>query len=320
MKKIIAILTLVSILLLVAGCEGNTSTTSKGGYIGGNQGLIIQYALDSPPAKVLDADQETFSIALQLTNKGEYDIKAGEVIATLTGINYITYGITDSTLKNVAQIEKVKKTAEGIVLDGGVSTDISYTAGYKEDLPVDQSETIVTNVCYRYQTEATTAMCLRKEVTGKGETSDSCKVGDALIAGNSGAPIQITQMTESIAGKNQVSLTMKIENVGTGVAYTPEGLLEGKCSETGTKLKDYKNKVQVQVSFPTLPSAAVSCGKFKGTSSGTLDLVGGKTTTLSCTIDTTNLQETTFTSSPKVLVDYMYKESINQAIQIQNVL
>lgn len=320
MKKVLMILGIFSVLLLLTGCgEEGPAVSTGGGYIGGTGGLLIEYIQDAPPEKVLDAAQESFAINLQLTNQGEYTIKAGEVLATLSGVNLATYDIAEPTLRNLAQIEAVRDLSDGTRLDGGISTDLSYTAEYQTDLPVDQEQTLITNVCYAYQTKATTQMCLRQEVTGRGEDSDVCKIGNPLTAGNSGGPIQITQITESRISKNAISVTMTVENLGVGKVYAPQAIEEPKCSETGTNLKEMKDTVYLSLSFPGLPGTPVSRGKFQGNSEGLLRVVNGRGQ-LSCTVDTSNLQETTFTEEPSIVVDYVYREDISTPILIQNVL
>lgn len=320
MKKIITIVALLAVLLFIPGCGEETQSQYSGGYIGGTDGLSMNYATNSPPAKVLDNQQESFSIIVELENLGEYTVQAGEVIATLTGINYDSYAITEPVLTNFAAIEEVSTTSAGEKIDGGVSADIAYEATFMSDLPVDQDQSIVTNICYRYKTEATSSLCLRNDVTGRGEDSDVCAVTDELTAANSGGPIQVTGMNENRAGKNTILLNLKIENSGSGNVYAPEGLGVGICSETGTDLKDYKNKVHVMLKLDdTFQEGIISCGKFMGTDSGYVNMVGGESSTLSCTIDTSTMAAATFNSPVYVFLDYMYKESITQGITIQNV-
>jgi len=66
-----------------------------------------------------------------------------------------------------------------------------------------------------------------------------------------------------------------------------------KEEQAAEKSPAYKNKVHVALDSGT-NSAPINCGKFSGTSTGNLGLVGGSSATLTCTIDTSQVAENTF--------------------------
>lgn len=325
MKSIyISALLLLGVFLMAASCGSETTTqTTSTGYIGGISGLSIAYATDMPPAKVMDNNQETFAIGLDLENKGEYRIQPNEVIATVTGIDTNAFGLETDTMKNAGGFEPVTRQMVGssaTVLSGTRSFDIAFNALYKKELPADLPFNIVTNVCYRYQTKATAQMFLRKDVIKKGDPKDVCNIGDPLTASNSGGPLQVTSMTEQKGGgANKLSLVIEIANKGTGVVYlAPDALSVAKCSETGTNLKNLKDKLRVSVSFEgNKPS--VSCGTFKGANSGVVPMIGGKTARVMCEVDTSMLQDTTYTDIPNIVLDYVYKDSVSQQVIVQHI-
>ena len=312
---------IVLALFMLTACGEETSTsTNQGGYIGGTDGLTIGFSAEAPPESVLDNNQEVFDINLEITNEGEHNVQAGEVMVTLTGINPVAYNVATPTQRNLVMIGAKTTAADGTILEGDVSTDINYLASYQNDLPVDQPETIVADVCYRYQTSAVSDVCLRRDVTAKGEVSDVCEVKGSLSVSNSAGPMQITQMTQNIAGKNEVLVTIKLESSGEGIIYAPEAILEPRCSETGTQLKAYKNKVHVLVESGT-PNAPVKCPKFSDTNSGYVNIVSGTGAgSLTCVIDTSQVSENTFPTKAAVTLGYVYRDSISQEILIQNVL
>jgi hypothetical protein len=323
MKKVyISGMLLFAILLVAASCGSNTKTTTSTGYIGGTDGLSVAYSTDMPPAKIMDNDQETFSIGLDLENKGEYRIQTNEIIATVTGIDLNAFGIASDTIKNSGTLEPKTKKRVGDkeeVMSGTRSFDIVFNAGYKKDLPADLPFNIVTNVCYRYQTKATAPVCLRKDVIKKGDEKDVCKIGDLLTASNSGAPLQVTSITEQKGGgANKISLIIEIENKGKGVAYlSPDALSASKCSETGTDMKSLRDKIRVSVSFEG-NKPAVSCSTLKGANTGVVPLIGGKTARVMCELDTSMLQDTTYTDIPNIVIDYVYKDSVSQQVIVQD--
>lgn len=317
-KKILFILVLSLVLLITTGCGEDDITTSSYGYIGGTDGLVSEYAEYTPPEEVLDNSQEPFMIGLYLDNQGETDIQANNIMATLTGIDLAAFGITTDTMRSLVPLEGKKKAQDGTTLEGGKSTEVAFEATYLNDIPVDQTATLVTNVCYKYTTKATTALCLRKDITKKGEDSDPCIIGDPIESGNSGGPIQVVSMVETKGGANAISFRFDIENVGTGEVFAPIAINEPKCSKFGTNMDTYKNRAVVTVQFPgkTIP---INCGALKNTNSGVVTMVSGKKATVNCKIDTSGMQETTFTMSPEVIISYMYKDSITKDITIKNV-
>jgi len=323
MKKIyISAFLLLGVFLMAASCGSDTPTTTSTGYIGGTTGLSLAYATDMPPAKVMDNNQETFAIGLDLENKGEYRIQPGEVMATVTGIDVNAFGLASDTMKNAGGLEPVTRKRVNnadTVLSGTRSFDIAFNAIYKKELPADWPFSVITNVCYRYQNKATAQMCLRKDVIKKGDPKDVCNIGDALTALNSGGPLQVTSISEQRGGgANKLSLILEISNAGTGVVYAPEAIQAAKCSETGTNLKELKDKLKVTVSFDgNKPS--VSCGTFKGANTGIVPLIGGKTARVMCEVDTSMLQDTTYTDMPNIVLDYVYKDSVSQQVIVQHI-
>jgi hypothetical protein len=317
-NKIILTVLLAAVLLFATGCGEEGITVPDSGYIGGTEGIVIEYGQDTPPAEVIDDGQEAFIVGLVIENVGEHYVAEGEVMTTLTGIDLDAYSIFEDTLVNLAPLEGIRRASDGSVLEGGIASEMVYEASYINDIPVDQTAMLVSNVCYKYQTKATTALCLRKEVTSRGEETDPCVIGDAITAGNSGGPIQVSSMTEGRGGKNSVTMSMTIENFGNGDVFLPEAINEAKCSTHGTNLNDYKNKVQVTVDFPgkTVP---ISCGGLGGSNTGTVTMVAGSRAIITCKIDTSSMQETTFTMNPNVELDYMYKEAVSTDITILNI-
>jgi len=225
-------------------------------------------------------------------------------------------------MKNLGIIRGLSKVRMGDsdqVLSGDKSYDISFNAKYMQDLPADIPFNLVTNVCYRYQTKATTSLCLRRDVIKKGDALDVCTIGEPITASNSGAPLQIVSMVENAISQNKVRLLIEIQNMGTGVAYlAPEALDAAKCSETGTDMKELRDKIRVTVGFID-GNPSVSCGTFGGSNTGIVQLISGQKSRVTCELDTSNLQETTFTKNPNVVVDYVYKDSVSQEMIVQNI-
>ena len=79
--------------------------------------------------------------------------------------------------------------------------------------------------------------------------------------------------------------------------------------------RDYANKAYVVVNFAS-GDIPITCPKLSNSNSGEVKLIEGKTT-ITCNIDTTNVQSTAFEKPLSIAIDYAYKDSIIQAITIE---
>ncbi len=300
------------LLLAFASCTtGKKNDQTKTGFIGGQNGITTTLDIASGKLnEVLDNDLEDFQINLNVENKGEYPIKENDILATITGVDYRSFSLTNPSLKNVEALDKIRQE-QGKILPGG-QTVLSFPANFADDLPVDQSYDLGVNVCYKYQTGATANMCLRKEATKRGEATDKCKIDETKAVGSSAAPLQVTSLSQRPTGKNEISFTLTIENVGKGDVYLPTFVQNTQCLEK----QDMKNKFDVAVSFPS-NRPAITCSALKGLNHGTLQLIQGKIT-MTCKMDTSQEQETTFTRSPSIQLDYTYKDIVSKKITVKN--
>ena len=309
LNKIIIIVLIISILF-VLGCAPKQKG-SVTGYIGGVNGLKASFADSEPPEKVLDANNEQFRITVVLRNEGERDIAPGGVKTTVTGINPVSFQIKDSTQKNENDITGSKREQDKLVPGG--QDEISYSASYKDDEPTDVPFNIGVNVCYKYGTDAVANLCLRKQASARSSEKDVCQIYADKTISNSGAPVQITALSERPAGLNKVKVIFNIENKGKGIVYSKDAFASNPCIPE--KEKDRENMINVRVS--TNADAAIKCGKLEDRGEGAVRLVEGKTI-VTCDLDTSRLAETTFENPLKITLDYMYKEDLNKQVIVQN--
>lgn len=310
-KKEFVVIFLAVVLLALAGCDRQPQTVTSG-FIGGTNGIATSLSIESVQAnEVLDAGLENFNINIQLDNLGEYPVKQNEILATITGVDYRSFSLNPASQKNIEPVNKIR-VDQGQQLEGG-TVILSYPAQFVDDLPVDQVYDIGANVCYRYQTGATSSLCLRKDATRRGEPNDKCNVDDQLVVGSSAGPVQVTSITQRPTGSNEITFTLTFQNSGTGDVYLPNFV--STSSECLDK-PDAKNRFEVSISFPQ-NRPPVSCPALNDGNSGTLQLIDGKTT-LSCKVDTSAEQTTTFTRSPNIRVDYVYKDTVSTQLTVKN--
>ncbi|MDO8628384.1 MAG: hypothetical protein Q7R56_01360, partial [Nanoarchaeota archaeon] len=127
----------------------------------------------------------------------------------------------------------------------------------------------------------------------------------------SGAPIQIIHVRQRPNGSNQIRLTFDITNAGVGAVYKPNSFTQA-C--TGNE--DNKELVEIEIKSTSGQNYPVSCTKINS-NKGSYKLVNG-IKTVSCDIDTKNLQESSYTDFILITARYMYRDSVDLPITIEN--
>lgn len=315
-KSSFTIFLVIASLLLLTACNNTKSTTSTSGFIGGTDGLVASFVENEPPAKVFDANTNPFRISLMLENKGEYNVQPSQVLTTIDSIDYSAFQISNPNQKNPSRIAGTTRDTSGKALAGDKTTDISYEASYKNPVPAPQPFTIGMNICYQYQTQSITKTCLRKDVTSRPSPRDVCKIEDARLVSGSGAPIQVTSISERPSGRNQIALVVEVTNKGPGEVYDPSFLNKGTCVTDPSPT--VQNRVKAKIYFPD-GAPSIKCTQFNNGNEGTLRLVQ-ETQRFDCIVDTTNLQTTTFEKAVTIQLDYVYKDYISQQVIVDKSL
>jgi len=322
MKKIYVLFSLFVLLLFIGGCKTTGETKLMKAFVGGSKGLDISFVEGEPPEKVADFNSEQFRITLLLKNEGELGIEDNNVRVTLSGIGQNQFGMTEEfgmteglTKTNTNFISGTEKRREEI-LDGG-EDEITYTAIYMPDLKQDFTPTITANVCYVYGTRTLTNLCLRKDIARK-EREGECVVDEYKTIENSGAPIQVTSLSEMKGGTNTVRVIFNIENVGSGTVYEKGTFSSGDCSESNDN-RDKENKLNVEIKpIGGVDIANCECARLGGGSKGVVKLnIEGKAV-ITCVASTAGLQSTAFEAPLNINLDYDYKERISRKITVEN--
>lgn len=307
--RVFAILLVLILVSGVKGCEKG-GKISTGAYVGGTDGLAVSFVADEPPAKVLDNNQDPFSITLSIENNGEYDIPKGGVIASISGIPKTDFSMASLDAKSTNVIEGKHRVGEEVV--EGVTDELRFVeARYKYDLNANLLQNMRVDVCYLYQTEGLAKLCLKKNPAVRDE-EDICRVNnEAADLESSSAPVKITNLRERSAGESEVLIMFDVENVGAGSVYPPNAFTE-KCSGQD------KNKDRLSISVKSVAgNIQVKCATLGEKSSGEIRLVNNKKT-VSCKASTSNLQETAFESPFSIELKYFYKVSLYKEILIEN--
>ncbi len=313
-KSLIFIFVISLLLISLTGCDKNKQKTPTTGFIGGNQGLISSITVESTSGnnKVFDSGVDPFKIQVKLENKGEDEVTENEALITLDGINFNAFQIADPTKRNTLPLAGLRREAGKTTTPS--QTIVQYEATYKPDEDADRTISIAANTCYKYTTTSRVKnLCLRKRITGP-TSSDKCKVDETKTAENSGAPFRIKTFSERPAGENKINVWIEAENEGKGTLYSKDFLSKGKCIDS----EDDKNKVYVKVDLTEFQNSAglISCSGLTN-NEGFVNVIQNKIQ-ISCNIDTTSFQDTTFETPIRIALDYVYKDSVSASLTIKS--
>lgn len=310
MKFTYVLIPILILALLFTGCATTETTTPRKltDYVGGSDGVSIEFEDEAPPDQVFDNGEEDFFIALKISNEGEYTIEEGGIIASLSGINKNDFSLSSLHKKSNFDLDREYEDRTG-----GIDTIDFGDAKYKVDLSSDFSTKIIADLCYEYRTVAAASICL-KEDTRQHKTADACLINNEDITfENSGAPIQITDVDETSSGINRIKLDFTIENKKDGSFYKP-GTFKDKCIP-GDVMKE-ENYVYVEVTDPS-NRLSFKCSALGDDNKGEVRLYDGKKQ-ISCTLNTKGIQETAYEQLIDITVDYFYRGAVEKAITIKN--
>ncbi len=218
MKKVILALVLIVLLMFLTGCKKDEEDTTITGraFVGGTNGLEISYLSSLPPAEVFDIDNP-FSISVKVENKGETDVERNNIKVSVTGINPSDFGVSAAALTKTSDdsLEGVKIDGAGNVVSGDYTTidfpEMNYFAEVSGSVPF----TIRANLCYEYGTRAQGRLCVRKDLRGVTGETGICDPDRQVPAENSGAPVQITNIRQNVAGSDKIDFFFTIRKMGS---------------------------------------------------------------------------------------------------------
>lgn len=321
MRKAIILISIVAIMLALAGCGGNNEQAGAVGskFVGGTAGLSLSFATGSIPDKVLDQNQP-FGISVVLTNKGDYTIEQGaDATVKITGIDPADFGVSasDMTQDAPSQIRGAQKDAEGKAVQGEtVSLDFPASGSsftHQKAIAGSVTYNVRADVCYKYGTVVNTKLCVLEDILGtKGSKGKLCSINEDKVVDNSGAPVQVSVFRESVSSANKVAFVMTIKHVGTGTVHEQSS----ECS------KDFQKKDKVHVKIDTGLSDGISCsGLASGTASGSVyegdaQLLNGERE-IRCTQTVNN--PTDLEKLVRVDLTYDYDQYIEKKLEVQHV-
>jgi len=286
---------IIVLMVFSFGCAG-TSTKDKNPFIGGTNGILINFIESAPPAEVFDGGEFPFDTIIRLTNDGEYTVPKEKVWLWLIGIDPAEFGLPSGALfkQPVEELIKVGRDSSGNKIPSTPTEIIFNGFNYYGHLTGDVSYNIIASLCYNYETTANAKICVKSNLLDSSETV--CKLNEKKTVYSSGAPIQVTSFTESVSGKDKINFEFTIEQKGNGVVFKKDVICADK----------FANRNKVLVTVNTGMPGAISCTGLDSGSFGTVVLYTGKRT-IGCTqtVDTANQNSYEKQVSINLAYDYM---------------
>jgi len=294
---------LILSFVLLIGCEEDSSPAGPSPYIGGSQGLIVEFE----PMGVEEGglytifEDESFPIQLLVKNKGEYDLKAGEATVNIYGIQLQEYsGVSSGVLSNTAKIEKVSELND----EGGEEIiNFGQEAKYNREVPgTFYDVNVFASFTYKYETYASVQkVCFKENL----RDDRVCDIEETKKLYSSGGPIQVESVRERPAGAGLIQLEFEVENNGGGKSTIP-----------GQEFSTQYN----QIAYVLEPAAERD--KWTCTSSGRENqarLVDGKGT-IKCRLRIPLEDEVLYTKQIGLTLSYQYRDIIQETVRIKKVI
>ena len=292
----------LSLLLILSGCK-QTDTEKKGTFLGGIEGVSINFVNLAPPSQFSQNDSVKFKVLLK--NKGEAKVATGNAKARIFGVELSNFGLTPQYRGTLGPLE-----AQGEFTAEGGEQEIDF-GNIKYKLPIINSEdfTLRARLCYPYQTKASVDVCVKSSISQESGEQICDTTGEKITSGSvSGAPVQITSITEQTRGADQIRFDITIQNKGKGEVYP----VTSRCEDLDDEIKrvEQKNKVNVKVNSPIGVVCSFRSGEPSAEGIITLDATGKDV--LSCW---KNVEET-IVDKLSLTLSYVYRDQATKQVTI----
>ena len=316
MKHNIILYVLLVTVLLIAGCDSNQSNT--GGlnpFIGGSKAINMDFVANSPPPEINNLNFG-FSIAVRLENVGESDIRDG--FLEVRGISPQEFGVNREQLRqDIPEIRGARKISDGSVSRGSAEVvsfdDLSYNQQLTGNLRIDRLQV---RACYDYQTRVSTLLCIKEGNIDGMKDNEICRVDSNKRVSNSGAPIHVTQVTQSSRGDRGIQISFEISHVGSSSnRWFPKG--DDMCDDRINNQDMYKVGVTVHPIINGQYAASCTSGNFNSGNTGVVTLHSGQPTRVVCRFDIGD-QMADFETPLSIELDYRYMQSVETSLVIRD--
>src|SRR3989344_5097334 len=204
--KILKVIILLLFTFFLLGCTSTSSDRREADTFTGIEVLNVEFGKNAPPLKVFE--QSTFPVLLKIRNNGAQSITNNKGVLTIgrekdyiptlafEGNSRITI-ISDQKKDNQITFNLDGKT----ILNSKGDELIVYfdaTTGKLEPQSEQKNSVMTANLCYPYQTNLSTTICIDPDIIGIRSSPKVCQVKDLAFGSGQGAPIAITRVEEQM--------------------------------------------------------------------------------------------------------------------------
>ena len=292
----------ICILLLVSSCAKKsgaaTGSAPRTPFIGDTSGVVINFEKDSPPPEVTDDSSFGFRAIVNLKNQGEFTIPRDHIKVNLIGFDPADFGHSFEDLRDVTpddNLQSKKRDAEGNLIDGTTTFAQFPKSGsdfVPSKFPGNTPFTFRADVCYNYQTEAISKICVLKDMINVRDDS-ICRPTQSKTVYSSSGPVQITNLRESVIGRDKLAFNFDVVlNSNVDIFWTKDKIVpttfDDGCPRDPRFRRERENQVGVIINeIPIDPIFSnLKCGGLDDGGTGVIRMISGKRT-VTCTVDVT---------------------------------
>ena len=307
---------ILSIMAVFVFSACNQQQQQGGGgatFVGGTQGLLMEFLAESPPDNVYDGGKFPFAVNVKLSNVGEWEIPSGaQITAQISGIDPVDFSLSDANLKkNPPQgMLPTRLDPNGAKIDGDILVMDFPGFNYKNTLFGDVPATIKADVCYSYGTKVVSKLCIKKDLSSRDVSV--CTVTEDKTVSNSGAPVQVTSFKEAQGGTDKVIITMTLKHAGTGQVFEKGS----QCPNVVEKKDKVYLKIDTGMSGLVCSGLQTAAGQPATGSEGYVVLYGGERQ-MTCTQPTAKQGD--FEKTVSATLEYDYDEYITKQITVKHI-
>ena len=229
------------------------------------------------------------------------------VKVNLVGFDPADFGKSFDDLRDVLpddNLDSKKRDAEGNIIEG-TTTYAQFPRSGDDFIPTkfpgNTPFTFRADVCYNYQTQADTQLCILKDMINI-RPGVICQPTQSRTVYSSSAPVQVVNFRQSVIGKDKMSFTFDVVLSGNVDIFWSKDKkkptnFESGCPRDPSARRSVENNVGLTITeIPTDPLFSdLKCGGLDGGSTGVVRLINGRRT-ITCTVslvqDRLDLQKT----------------------------
>jgi len=331
MKSLTTLLIGVIALLVIAGCGGGggggggdtTGVAPKTPFLGGNDGVKIDFLEGEPPEEVTDGGIYDFQAIVSLQNNGEFNLKRDDVKVDLVGFLPEDFGVSADQLSDKIPEDDLSpriRDSEGNIQDAIVTEvtfpDVDSFFNFERSVTGNTVFIFRADVCYKYQTKALSRICVLRDLVNL-DNDDICDPSESKRSFSSSSPLKVGSFQQSVVGRDKISFNFDITHVGQGNVFKEGDSTSppASCPKDSRERREKENRVLITVDTG-LP--LLKCSGLSGGSSGFITLVNGKRN-VRCTQEL-DPGRNDFETNVEVTLDFNYKDNAQRDVLVKHIL